>query len=227
MTCAIDHLVIGASTLAQGAAWCEATLGVRPVPGGRHGLMSTHNLLLAIGSADFPQTYLEIIAVDPEAPPPGRTRWFGLDQPALQSRLARSPCLLHAVARTDHIALRRRGLVDLGLDPGPCVAAERETPEGRLAWNIVLRDDGAFACGGALPTLIEWLGRHPAESLPRSPVSLTSAAIGGLPERVSALLGLRGVTVSASGPALVVTLATAGGPVTLATARGPVTLATG
>jgi hypothetical protein len=28
--------------------------------------------------------YLEIIATDPEAPAPGRPRWFGLDQPALR-----------------------------------------------------------------------------------------------------------------------------------------------
>ena len=217
MSCEIDHLVIGASTLAQGAAWCEATLGARPVPGGRHGLMSTHNLLLAIGSVDFPQTYLEIIAVDPEAPPPGRTRWFGLDQPALQSRLARAPCLLHAVARTDRLALQRQGLVDLGLNPGQCVAAERDTPEGRLAWRILLRDDGGFDCGGALPTLIEWQGRHPAASLPPSAVGLTSVALGGLPDRVAALLGLRGVALTPSGPALVVTLATPRGPVTLAT----------
>jgi hypothetical protein len=217
VSCAIDHLVIGARTLAQGAAWCEATLGVPPAPGGRHGLMATHNLLLAIGSAEFPRAYLEIIAVDPDAPPPGRTRWFGLDDPALQARLARSPCLLHAVARTDNIEMQRWGLVNLGLNPGRALAASRDTPDGRLAWTILLRDDGAFDCGGALPTLIQWQGSHPAESLPPSPVALATVALGGLPDRVAGLLRLRGVVVSAAGPALAVTLATPRGPVALLT----------
>jgi uncharacterized membrane protein YphA (DoxX/SURF4 family) len=48
-TPALDHLVIMASTLAQGVAWCEATLGVTPGPGGEHPLMGTHNRLAAAG----------------------------------------------------------------------------------------------------------------------------------------------------------------------------------
>jgi len=43
-----DHLVVAARTLDEGAAWCEATLGVVPAPGGKHPLMATHNRLLAI-----------------------------------------------------------------------------------------------------------------------------------------------------------------------------------
>jgi hypothetical protein len=68
---AVDHLVVAAATLEQGVAWCEATLGVTPGPGGRHALMGTHNRLLNLGSAAFPHSYLEIIAIDPEAPAPG------------------------------------------------------------------------------------------------------------------------------------------------------------
>ena len=110
MTTALDHLVIAAHTLAQGAAWCQATLGVVPGPGGRHAFMGTHNRLLRIDSAGFAQAYLEIIAIDPEAPPPGRPRWFGLDEPALQARLRHAPRLLHAVLRNGqaHHSSRRR-----------------------------------------------------------------------------------------------------------------------
>ena len=35
---AVDHLVIAAATLDEGVAWCEATLGVTPGPGGRHAI---------------------------------------------------------------------------------------------------------------------------------------------------------------------------------------------
>jgi hypothetical protein len=30
----LDHLVVAARTLDEGVAWCEATLGVTPGPGG-------------------------------------------------------------------------------------------------------------------------------------------------------------------------------------------------
>ncbi|WP_295642193.1 VOC family protein, partial [uncultured Methylibium sp.] len=74
----LDHLVIGADTLAQGVAWCEAELGITPGPGGRHALMSTHNRVFTIASDGYTRAYAEIIAIDPDAPPPGRARWFGL-----------------------------------------------------------------------------------------------------------------------------------------------------
>lgn len=215
--CEIDHLVVAAHTLAQGAAWCEATLGVSPGPGGRHAFMGTHNGLLAIGSAAFPQAYLEIIAIDPEAPPPARPRWFGLDDPALQQALQQAPRLLHTVVRTPDIARLRAGLVALGLDPGEALAAERDTPQGRLAWRILVRADGVIGCGGALPTLIEWQGRHPAQTLAPSPVALVSVELGGLPRRAVDLLQLRGVTALPTGPVLRVTLDTPRGPVVLDT----------
>jgi hypothetical protein len=47
---AVDHLVIAAASLEEGVAWCEATLGVTPGPGGEHPLMGTHNRLLRIAT---------------------------------------------------------------------------------------------------------------------------------------------------------------------------------
>ena len=83
---ALDHLVVMADSLAQGVAWCEATLGLTPAPGGAHALFGTHNRLLAIGSPAWPQAYLEIIAIDPAvAPRPVRRRWFDMDDAALQA----------------------------------------------------------------------------------------------------------------------------------------------
>jgi len=51
---ALDHLVVTARTLDEGAAWCEATLGIVPGPGGRHALMGTHSRLFSIASRAFP-----------------------------------------------------------------------------------------------------------------------------------------------------------------------------
>jgi hypothetical protein len=205
---ALDHLVVAADTLAQGVAWCEATLGVSPGPGGRHALMGTHNRLLRIDGPAFPQAYLEIIAIDPDAPAPQRVRWFGLDTPALQARLRDGPRLVHAVVRTNNVEMLRWGLIHLARDPGPPLAAGRDTPEGRLAWRILVRDDGALPGGGRLPTLIEWQGRHPADMMPPSPVALKALNFGAIQPREAAVLGLRGATTKPGGPALAVTLAT-------------------
>lgn len=219
--CEIDHLVVAAHDLAQGVAWCEAALGVAPGPGGRHAFMGTHNRLLAIGGAAFPRAYLEIIAIDPDATAPARPRWFGLDDPVLQQSLQYAPQLLHVVVRTPDITRLRAGLVALGLDPGEALAAERDTPQGRLAWRILVRADGSIACGGALPTLIEWQGRHPAAAMAASPVALVAVDLGGLPCQVADLLQLRGAAVAPTGPALTVTLATPRGHVDLTTRSTP------
>ena len=213
----LDHLVVAAHSLEQGVAWCEATLGVTPGPGGRHALMGTHNRLAKIATEAFPDVYLEIIAIDPQAAPPGRVRWFGLDEPALKAQLrASGPRLIHAVARTAQLDMQRWALITLGLKPGNPVRAGRDTPQGPLAWQILLRDDGALECGGALPTLIQWEGRHPAQAMPDSGLALQSLTLHGVPERARELLKLRGVEVQPGpGPALRAVLATPLGRVTL------------
>jgi hypothetical protein len=198
-------------------AWCEATLGVTPLPGGQHPLMGTHNRLLKIATPAFPDAYLEIIAIDPTAPPPGRARWFGLGDAALQASLAvGGPRLIHAVARSSMLDMHRWGLIAVGRKPGEPVSASRETPAGTLSWQILVREDGALDCGGALPTLIQWQGAHPATRMPESGVTLTGLSLNGVPPSARDVLRLRGVSVVPTGaPALSATLATPRGPVTL------------
>ena len=218
MNSELDHLVVVADTLEQGADWCQATLGVMPAPGGRHALMGTHNRLLRIDGPGFAQAYLEIIAIDPQAPPPARKRWFGLDDAALQRRLReRGPQLHHAVLRSPNVDMLRWGLITLGCQPGPIIAADRDTPNGRLAWQILVRDDGAIDLDGHLPTLIQWQGRHPTEAMPASALALRSVTLGGLPARLHTLLRLRAgnARLAEQGPAVVAELDTPLGPVTL------------
>jgi hypothetical protein len=209
----LDHLVVAAATLNEGVQWCEAVLGVTPGPGGRHPLMGTHNRLFDIGSEAFPQAFFEIIAIDPAAPPPGRARWFGLDTVDLRS----GPRLLHWVARSSAINAQSRALRAAGFDIGPAVAASRDTPQGRLAWRISVRDDGRLLAGGALPTLIDW-GRtpHPAASMAAPGVTLQELTLRGLtPAAIQALDGRGVVHAADTGPALSATLDTPRGRVTL------------
>ncbi len=219
---AVDHLVVAAATLEQGVAWCEATLGITPGPGGQHALMGTHNRLCRIDgpapSPAFPNSYLEIIAIDPAAAAPGRARWFGLDDPALQARIAQAPRLVHVVARSAMLDMHRWGLITVGHQPGNPVMLGRDTPQGRLDWQILLRDDGALLCGGALPTLIQWAGPHPTAAMAPAGVALQSLSLQGLPMRSREVLRLRGVEHRDSGPALRAVLNTPRGDVMLESA---------
>jgi hypothetical protein len=214
MTAHVDHLVVGAHTLEQGALWCERVLGAMPAPGGKHVLMGTHNRLMTIASAAFPMAYLEIIAIDPGAPPPSRVRWFGLDEPATQARLRERPRLLHLAARSDRLDATLAALAAQGIDAGQAVAAERASPMGVFRWRIAGRADGRLLYGGALPTLITWQGMHPTDHLPQSGVALQSLTIGGLPAAVAQALALQGVAQT-PGAALRAVLDTPLGPVEL------------
>ena len=166
MSLALDHLVVAARTLEEGAAWLEARMGVPTVPGGRHALMGTHNRLLGLGAG----AYLEIIAIDPQAPAPPRPRWFALDSPAMRSRLASGPALVHWVARTQDIDAARASTPAL---VGEVLALSR----GDYRWRIGVPPDGALPEQGAFPTLIEWRGPHPAQRLPDLGVRLEWLAI--------------------------------------------------
>lgn len=214
MSWAVDHLVVAAATLDQGAAWCAATLGVAAGPGGKHPLMGTHNLLMSIGSPAFPRSYLEIIAIDPQAPAPARRRWFDLDEPALRATLAYGPRLIHWVARCDDVAAECAALASAGIDRGQVLQAERDTPRGLLRWRISVRRDGARLYGGALPTLIEWGDTHPADDLPASGVQIESLGVGMLPEAAARRLPAG----TATGAGFAATLATPLGQVRLETA---------
>jgi hypothetical protein len=219
VTLQLDHLVVAAASLEQGQSWCEETLGVQSGPGGKHPLMGTHNRLLRIASDAFALAYFEIIAIDPLAPDPGRARWFGLDDPQLQARLRnQGPALVHWVARCDNIEAELAHLRDHGLDGGRPLQAGRDTPHGRLQWQIAVRDDGHVLCGGALPTLIQWGSTHPASQLPESGVTLQQLELRGLPASVSGRLP---ASISTRQPGHGTT---AGLSATLSTWRGAVTL---
>ena len=209
MNAQVDHLVVAARTLEDGVQWCEATLGITPGPGGKHALMSTHNRLFSIASDAFPKAYFEIIAIDPDAPPPGRARWFGLDALDLSS----GPRLVTFVARMTALDATLAAIRDAGIDGGRALAASRETPAGWLRWRIAVRDDGAVLCGGAMPTLIEWGEHHPAASMPASGVSLRSLVLRVVPRSA---LDIAQVTCAGTpGPALEAHLQTPRGPITL------------
>jgi catechol 2,3-dioxygenase-like lactoylglutathione lyase family enzyme len=156
--CRIDHIVITAPSLQVGGAFVERILGVRPQRGGEHPRMGTHNLLLRLGDSAF----LEVIAVNPEAPPPTRPRWFGLDE---RDRNA-PPRLAAWVAQTDDI----HRAVALASEP---IGEIEEATRGTLNWLITIPRDGRLVLDGVAPFLIQWAtGHSPASALPDAGCSL-------------------------------------------------------
>jgi hypothetical protein len=183
-----DHLVIAARTLEEGVEWVERRLGVEMGPGGKHDVMGTHNRLLALG----PGRFLEVMAIDPEAQAPMQPRWFDLDNPAMQARLARGPALIHWVARTDDIE-------------AAVAAATTNQPEiipvarGKFRWKIGVPHDGHLAVGGISPTIIQWFSDHPADVLPDAGCRLESLVLRN-PEAPSILHALRFAGLAAEDP---------------------------
>lgn len=217
----LDHLVLMADTLDEGVRWCERQLGVEVGPGGRHPQFGTHNRVFSIASPVFPLAYFEIIAIDPAAGPIPRARWFDVDDPTLQRRVAEyGPQLIHWVARVPDLPSAREELEKLAEQLGPAQAASRPTPTGLLQWQITVRDDGRRAMDGCLPTLIAWQGKHPAEDMAASGAELKGLALQHPePERLRQTLrslDLNGVTVEAGErPRISATFHTPGGVVTL------------
>jgi hypothetical protein len=144
----IDHLAVSCGGLDECQAAMEALLAVPMAAGGKHAHMGTHNRLVNLGDL-----YLEVIAVDPDAPAPGWPRWFDLDN------FTGAPRLTNWVAGCDDLA------AELALSPegtGKPVALSR----GDFRWQMAVPDDGKLPFDGAFPALIQWEGTaHPAPRL--------------------------------------------------------------
>lgn len=170
----LDHLVIAARTLEEGARFIAGKLGVEMTEGGTHPLMRTHNSLLNLWGG----AYLEVIALDPDAAAieTARPRLFALDDPAFRKRLETGPQLVHWVARVDRPKLLTRWQAQYPERIPAVVPMTR----GANSWNLTVPDDGAFpawqgAGDGLLPSLIQWdTPGHPSASLPETGIALKS-----------------------------------------------------
>jgi len=149
----VDHLVYAAPDLDCGIDEIERLTGVVATPGGRHPGRGTRNALVALGG----DTYLEIIAPDPEQPPPTAPRWLGVDA-VTTPRLT-----TWAVKGTNLDQLRTRAR-DEGVMLGEVRAGERERADGvTLSWQLT--DPEPLIADGVIPFFIDWgTSPHPARS---------------------------------------------------------------
>ena len=151
----LDHLVVGAADLAQGAAYVKETLGVDIPYGGVHDKMGTHNHLMQLDG----NVFLEVIAINPAIAPPGRPRWYRLDDPFIRQRIAAQPSLLTWVVNTNRIDAAMRQAA-FSFDQAEQIS------RGGLSWYFGLPQDGRLLAGGMLPYLIEWqTTAHPSRGM--------------------------------------------------------------
>lgn len=154
----LDHLAVACSSLDEGTAWVQDSLGVTLQQGGQHPRYGTHNTLLGLADG----LYFEVIAKMPDAVPEAGHSWFGLDTFTGPPRLANWIC------QTSDI------------DAAPTVAGPpRALTRGELAWWITVPDDGSLPMDGGFPTLIQWGQgvRHPSTALAPSGCRLIQFAV--------------------------------------------------
>ncbi len=195
----LDHIAVAGETLEEAVALVEAALGVAMGPGGQHATFGTYNRLLGLENG----LYLEAIAIDPSAPPPGRARWFDLD------RFAGVPRLTNWICRTDDLA----GAVQSLPGSGEAVALAR----GDLRWQMAVPPDGVLPFDNLSPAIIRWQGDlHPASMLAASGCSLARLVIAHpqadvLSARLAPVLTDARVVIEAGSPAMMAEFDTPGG----------------
>lgn len=140
----LDHLVISAQDLPKTAAEIDLPW----LNGGHHADFGTYNRLLGLG----PDIYLELIAIDPEAPSLDKTRWYNLD------RFTGAPRFTHWVLRVDDL---EAALDRFGAEFGEIHNLSR----GDLRWRMAVPRSGVLPFDDCAPALIQWDTPPPAPRL--------------------------------------------------------------
>ena len=191
----VDHLVYATRDLDRGLEEIERLTGIAPTLGGRHPGRGTRNALVSLGA----DVYLEIIAPDPDQPPPPGGRWVGVD------RVNTSRLTTWAAKSHDLEELRRRA-AEQGVQLGEIQSGSRQRADGvTLAWRLT--DPEPLVADGVVPFFIDWgSSPHPARSAAQG-ASLASFHVehpdASAVQRLMRALGLGVAVASARHAALV------------------------
>lgn len=194
----IDHLIYVTLDLEEGIQTLYELLGIRATYGGMHPDFGTCNALISLGE----DSYLEIMAPDPQSSRSVRPRPFGIDTlqgPRLASWAVKASQLDPFVAEA-----RRKGI-----PLGEVIEMHRELPSGQiLAWKVT--DLLASVADGIVPLFIDW-GNSPHPALSAAPGArlLRLRATHPDAERVGGMLRTLGLSLPVTWgrhPALIATL---------------------
>ena len=163
----IDHLVYVVADLPAAVRHLEKQLGARFTTGGRHPDRGTVNALLRLDAG----AYLELLAVDPEAPE-GMSCWMGAQ--LLPEDVGHGGVLTRWAWNAGNDLESLRACL-----PQPAEVSEgmRRTARGRLLrWRMT--EPGSRPLVSATPFLLDWLDTpHPGDTLPASSCRLAKLIV--------------------------------------------------
>ncbi|HKK73824.1 MAG TPA: VOC family protein [Saprospiraceae bacterium] len=183
----VDHLVLAVPDLHQAIAEVHELTGVKPKIGGQHMGRGTWNALLALGH----DTYLELIAPDPQQVLPEKGCWMGVDQ-------IKEPKLIHWAAKVHPIVDVIKKAKNHQVQIGKLSSSSRTRINGQvLSWMLTEPVSGED--GGLLPFLIDWEDSdHPAESLPQKCKLIHLEGRHPHPEQINAQLAVLDIQMEIS-----------------------------
>lgn len=193
----VDHLVYATTDLDRGIAEIEKLVGVRATLGGKHPGRGTKNAFIALG----PNSFLEIVAPDPDQPPPKEPRAFfkGLTESRLVRWFINSRDIRHD----------RDEAVSKGVPYGEVKPGSRQRPDGvQVSWQFT--DPAKPVAESVGPFIIDWSDTpHPSQSAAKGAKLISLRAEHPDPreaKRLLLVLGLKIPVKKAKRPALIATI---------------------
>jgi len=173
----LDHIVYCCKDLQAGMRLIHDLTGVRPIYGGRHLTKGTHNALIKIGA----QSYLEILAPDPENKDVDPLRWMGID-------LIEEPVITRWAINSDNISLQAKTLQDYRPDYGSVQEGSRALSDGStLRW--ALTDPLGQPAVEVVPFLLDWKDSiHPTVHLNQECTIIDISLYHPDPSKISPIL---------------------------------------
>jgi hypothetical protein len=147
----LDHIVLGASSLEKGTNFVENKLNTKLSDVGYHDFMGTHNRVIKVDK----DIYLEVIAINPSSKAPKEDRWFNLDSPKLQQKLANSPQIIGYVVETGDKEILKYFNTPI------------KASRGIFKWTFAMPNlesdflNNEFIQKGIIPSLISWKSNRP------------------------------------------------------------------
>ncbi len=140
----IDHIVYCTHDLSQGIDHIESLIGVKATYGGRHLKRGTHNANIKIGT----NSYLEILAPDPDNQDIKAPRWMGID-------LIDKPKITRWAIKSNNINNHSEILRNYNPEYGIIQLGERALADGAiLKWSLT--DPLNTPEVEAMPFLLDW-----------------------------------------------------------------------
>ena len=148
----LDHILYNVPNLQKGIEDFEQLVGVRPIYGGQHPNLGTHNALVSLGE----NIYLELIAPDPEQGIPVDKIKFGLGK-------IKTPKIIKWAVRSTNITELGKEFQISNTENGTRTKDDGTKLHWKMAFITEFNDNSEL-----IPFVIQWDSKiHPASTSPK------------------------------------------------------------